>query len=79
MTKVAIIINDGGLVEQIISDDPTIEVMTVNYDLDGYEGNDVLTLDSDGPAQVNLWAVSSDESSLEFLNAGIEEAKKLDL
>ena len=79
MSKIAIIINSGGDIEQVICSDLNIEVMTVNYDIDGYEGKDVLTIDEDGPAQVGIWAISSDTRALEFLEKGFEMAKTEDL
>ncbi len=80
--RLAIIINDGGVIEQIISAGVPIEVLIVNYDIEDYEGDDVLTIDEDGPAKCGIWTdgpIQGDAISRGFVEKGFAMAKKAGL
>ena len=52
-TQIVIII-EGGLVQSVISTGEPAEVLIVDYDIDGADEDDLLTLDEDGPAYCTI-------------------------
>lgn len=78
--KVVVIINDGGLIEQIISDNKSVKVLVINYDIDGYDGDDVITVDDTGPAQAGIWEpYNTSIEALEFLNKAFQMSEDKNL
>lgn len=58
--KIAIII-DGGLIQSIITCGVPVDVLVVDYDIEGVDENRLIELDEDGPAYVTLHRAESDQ------------------
>lgn len=58
--KIAIIM-EGGLIESIITCGVPVDVLVVDYDIEGADEDRLIELDEDGPAYVTLQSAQSDQ------------------
>ena len=69
-----VIVMDGGLINQVLTAGPEIEVVIVDYDIEGIAENNIETLDEDGPAYISRHSV---DVNGEFVLKAFEAAERL--